>query len=99
MNFQVVSVFPPREPGKVVARAKVVLTAACYMKAEDYNAETKKSYTRAEGLCSPGFSFQCSVIRDGKGNPMIVGSILPTFDMGRQIAAEALRQLADRDAD
>lgn len=99
-QFQIISVFPPREPGgKALAYAEVILTKGGYMKAEDYNSETKKSYPQAEGMVQAGFKFRCTVIADGKGVPMIVGSILPPFEVGRAIARDAVAQLVQRDSD
>lgn len=96
--FQVIAVYPPKKAGKVVCRAQVVLTQPSYMKAEDYNKETDKSYMQAEGMCSAGFKFSVSIITDSAGQPMCVGTILPPFDIGRSIANEALKLLGQRDA-
>lgn len=93
-KYQIVSVFPPRDSGsKALCFAEVVFLQPTFMKAEDFNKETKKSYLQAEGVVSAGFKARVTVIADSNNVPMIVGSILPPFDMGRSIARDAIEQL------
>ena len=96
--YQIIGVYPPSKPGKILARIQLVFTKQTFVKAEDYNNETKKSYTQAEGVVMAGFKINASVIVDSNKNPMLVGTILPPFDVGRQIAAEAIAKLNEQAA-
>lgn len=98
-KYQIVTVYPPKKKdSKAICFAEVIFLQPTYIKAEDWNADTKKSYTQAEGVVNAGFKTRVTVIPDKNGQPMIVGSVLPPFDTGRSIARDAIEQLNNNQA-
>lgn len=93
MSFTVITAFPPREAGgKIKASGEVLILNADLLTSEDYNGDKGRSYKQAELFGVTTAKLRCSVIIDRNNQPMLVGSVLPPMDMGREIAAQMLRK-------